>query len=190
MPARITAPVDSPYVMKAILALDPAGAGDSGIAVRLTATLPQAPKRGKLTCPDFLYQGSIWNDVLFDELGVFLAKHVGRTGPILMVAEDAAFGSMSIARSIGTAIGAMRSFLVGTGWMPSDQKPLMVSPAKWRRHAFPVDAPKGRAAQKEAAVTLVSQLYGVGDERRPQCDLAEAVLICDYATCAAREDWQ
>lgn len=190
MSARVHPPVDSRWKMKAIIALDPAGVQDSGIAVRLTAPLPEKPLRGKLRTPDWEYQGSIWNDVMFDDLGVWLAKYVGRTGPVLLAIEDCAFRSLKIARSIGTAIGALRGFLVGTGWVPTDQKTLMVTPGRYREYVFRGGGgvPKGRDNQKAAAIQLVQQLYGHGDQL--QADLAEAILLNDFVVGACPKEWQ
>lgn len=188
MPARVPAPPESPWARKAILCLDPAGVGDIGLAARLTVKLPKNPARGKLPAPDWTYQGGVWNDAMYDDLGVWLAKNVGRTGPVLFVVDNTAFGGMHIARSIGTAIGAMRGFLVGTGWIAPDDKPLSLSGQTWRSVAFPAERPKGRAAQKAAAMDRVKLLYGYGANL--QDDMAEAVLMNDFVVAEMPEVWQ
>lgn len=188
MPARTTAPVSGPYKFKAIVSLDPAGVGDSGIAVRLTAPLPVKPQRGKLRCPEYTYQGNVFNDVMYDELGVFFAKNVGRNGPVLFCVEDCVYQGLHIARHIGTAIGAVRSFLVGCGWSDSATAPTMVAPVTWRKAAFGPVKPGGRKAQKEAAVERCRLLYGFSENM--QDDLAESVLLNDYVTVFTPELWQ
>jgi hypothetical protein len=188
MPTRALPPPPSPWRVKALIALDPAGSSDSGLAVRLTGTLPSRPKRGKLTAPEFEYQGSVWNDCFFDDLGVFLARRVGRTGQVRLICEDSVFRSLTIARSIGTAIGAVRSFLVGCGWCPCDEKPLMIRPDEFRKHHFPLDTPKFRDEQKAAAIDRVQHLYGHGGNLSD--DLAEAILMLDYVTTEMTGEWQ
>jgi len=190
MTARVLPPVPSPYAAKAIITLDPAGVGDVGIAVRLTAHLPKKPVRGKLAAPDWTYQGSVWNDVMYDDLTVFLAKGVGRTGHVFLAHEHSSFGSFSVATSIGTGIGAIRGLLVGCGWMSCDTRPKGVTPNAYRLWAWPSAAtrPKGRAEYKIAAIEMCQMLYGWGDEL--QSDLAEATILNDYVVVMRPELWK
>lgn len=187
MKARHTAPVPGPFPIAAIIAIDPAGVGPSGIAIRLTSRLPENPKRGTMPAPDWTFEGIIWNRVMLTELGVFLAKNVGQTGKVVLVAEDSVYGGLHIARHIGTAIGCLRGLLVGLGWLDIEDSVRLVAPATWRRHAFPPpNTPKGRELQKEAAIDLARTLYGYGDDIGS--DLAEAVHILDYVA-TAKPEW-
>lgn len=172
----------SPHKYAAIVSLDPASVGPCGIACRATAGLPDKPKLGKVRAPDFIYEGPVFNDVMFDELAAWCARNVGQQ-KLLLVAEGTAYGSMKIARSLGRCVGAIEMLVYYTGW--ADPKKTMAIQAKvWRRAAGIPDDVKGRDEQKQAAIDLCASRYRL----TLGSDAAEAVLLNDAVV--ARGDYR
>jgi hypothetical protein len=130
---------------------------------------------GKLRAPDFIYEGIVWNDVMLDELAAWLARNAGGQ-KVLLVAEGTAYGSMSIARSLGRCVGAVQLLLYYCGW--AEPKSSVHPQSKvWRNAAGIPAETKGRDAQKQAAIDLVSSRYKL----TLGSDAAEAVLLNDAA---------
>lgn len=158
----------------AIISLDPAGVKPCGIACRLTAHLPEPDKIGKLTAPDYIYGGSIWNDVALDEITTWLATNVGAQRALLVYASTA-YGAMNIAFSLGRCVGALELLTSYTGHIDPKQS-VAVHDTKWRNA---LGMPRGgkRDDKKRAAVARVKEVYGL----TLTDDAAEAVLINDWA---------
>jgi hypothetical protein len=163
----------SPHKFAAIITLDPASVGPCGIACRATASLPDAPVLDKLRAPDFIYEGAVFNDVMLDELAAWCARNVGGQ-KLLLCAEATAYGSMSIARSLGRCVGAVELLLYYCGW-GEPAKTEKLYPVIWRKAAGISSEIKGRDQQKEAAVQLVESRYRL----TLGSDAAEAVLMND-----------
>lgn len=168
----------------AVITLDPAAVADCGIAVRLTAGLDGNTPRGKLAEPDWVFEGSVWNSLMHDELAGFLYSNVARGQTVLLGVEDAMFGARTTARHLGRAIGCLEGVLGDLGlWSNGESR--YIFPGNWRRVSLPLHPkPDGRDAWKAAAVDAVFTLYGMqcGDNQ------AEAVLMNDYVMYA-RQDW-
>lgn len=170
---RLPKETDSELKYSAIVTLDPAGVKDSGVAVRLTATL-RAASLNRLRYPDFTYQGWIFEPGFHDDLTEYLARHTGKDQQVLLVVEKSAYGSFTISRSIGRAIGCLEGNLHYLN-LGDASKTEYMAPAVWRRKAMPGTVVKGRDAWKEAAVQTIATRYG----EVVQSDLAEAVLLND-----------
>lgn len=181
-PPPVAAHPHSPY--GAILTLDPAGVGASGVAGRLTSTLGAA-ERGRLRSPDFQFAGWVFEPQFADDLALWLARHVGQ-GLVLLAVDDTAYGSFSTARSIGTAIGRVQSLLHDLNVCDPRKHCLRITGKDWRKHAYGSPLPKGRDALKEEAIARVATLYG----QEVTDDLAEAILMNDYVVTARPEAWR
>lgn len=188
MPARLQKAPKHKFPISAIVAMDPAAIGNCGVSVRLTAPL-QSPERGKLRAPDFMFEGCVFSSTMHDDLATFLAGKVAADTRAVLVVEDAMYGSRKVARHLGRAIGTIESLLNDCNLAePKDTK--YVAPQHWRPVSLPVEAgsnrtvARGREELKQAAIDTVWTLYGV--ECGP--DLAEAILIGDYAVLS-RHDW-
>lgn len=173
--------VTSPYQVAAILSLDPAGVGPSGVAVRTTATLGAAT-RLTLRYPDFTYEGNIFETSLHDDLAVFLASVVPAGHRVLFVTEDSVFRSMTVARHIGRAIGCLEGLLVDLN-LAHPRNTVYVKAGAWRKGIGLRG--KKRDELKLAARTYVDEWYqqGVGE------DLAESVGINDHVCLNLPELW-
>lgn len=174
----------------AILAIDPAQ-GSTGMALRLTAPfLAVPPERGRLAAPTWTYGGKVVDDAGWaDDLATYLYDKMpeGRLG---LVVEDSAYRSLTIARSIGQAIGAVRFALGALNLLSASDEVLKVTPKVWRSWAMPaVAAGIGRDQWKEEARFAVLGLYGQHDPTK-DADIAEATLLLDYACVQQRKWWR
>lgn len=164
---------DSDLKYSAIVTLDPAGVKDSGVAVRLTAPLRDVTL-SRLRFPDFTYQGWIFEPGFHDDLTEYLARNTGKDQKVLLVVENSAYGSFTISRSIGRAIGCLEGNLHYCN-MGDASATEYLSPKTWRRLAMPGVSVTGRDAWKAAAVEAVAGRYG----QATGVDLAEAILLND-----------
>jgi hypothetical protein len=171
---------DSDLKYSAIVSLDPAGVKDSGVAVRLTSSLRNV-SLSRLRFPDFTYQGWIFEPGFHDDLTEYLARNTGKDQKVLLVVENSAYRSFTIARSIGRAIGCLEGNLHYCN-MGDASKTEYLAPKTWRRLSMPGVQVSGRDEWKRAAVDIVAKRYGevVGS------DLAEAVLINDAAVMSPK----
>ena len=165
----------SAHKYAAIVSLDPAGSGPCGIACRATASLPTKPSLSRLRAPDYIYEGKVWNDVMLDELCAWLARNVGGQ-KALLVAENSTYGSLTIATSIGRCIGAIQCVMYYAGWAKPEDT-IKLAPRSWRGAAGIPAETKGRQQQKDAAIKLVTERYGLA----LGSDASEAILINDAA---------
>ena len=173
----------SPFKYAAIVSLDPSGAGRSGIAVRLTATLQANPGLDKLRAPDYVTSCDVWEPAAHDELTEYLFRYVGEGQRALLVVEDAAYRSFKIARSLGTAIGSIKSTLVYCNLSRVDDIKF-IAPKSWRTFAMPGVKAADRDDWKAQAVATVDARYDL----KLDDNAAEAVLIND-ATVIGRKEW-
>ncbi len=155
----------------AVVTLDPAGVGDSGVAVRLT---PRMRVANTSYWPDFTYQGHIQNSEFLDDLISYLNKQVETEHRVLLVTEDCAYRNYNVARHIGRAIGTLEVVLGFCGFCKPENTQY-VKPAQWRKVLGP-DAGGKREQLKEAARLRVHKLYG----EHVEADLAEAICINDW----------
>lgn len=188
MVARLPKPPKHVFPISAIVSMDPAAVGTCGLSVRLTASL-QNPKRGKLRAPDFTFEGCVFNSSMHDDLTTFLAKSCKEDTRVILVVEDAMYGARTTARHLGRSIGCIEGVLNDVNLAePFNTK--YVAPQHWRPVSLPVEAgtnrtiARGREELKQAAIDTVATLYGI--DVGP--DLAEAILIGDYAVLS-RHDW-
>lgn len=181
----VNKPVVNAFKYAAIVSLDPAGTGPSGVAVRLTAPLGDVAK-GRLRFPDYTYQGSVFNERFQDELSEYLLRHLSVDQRVLLVSEDCVFRSMHIARSVGRAIGVMESLLSYLGY--GDPHATLFVPTKtFRKAAFGITKLEaGRDGWKTMAVARVFEQY----REVVRDDLAEAVLLSDYIVLNKPEVWK
>lgn len=170
-----------PYQVAAIISLDPAGVGPSGVAVRLTATLGAA-SRLTLRYPDFVYEGNVFEPAFHDALSVYLADNVPQGHRALLAVEDSAYRSYSVARHIGRGIGCLEGLLHDLNVAaPVDTQ--YFTPKVWRT-GVGIKGAK-REDLKLAARTYVSEWYeqDVGE------DLAESVAINDFVCLNRSKLW-
>lgn len=174
----------------AILAIDPAQ-GSTGMSLRLTAPFAAVPpERGRLAAPTWTYGGKVVDDSGWaDDLCTYLHDKLP-TGRIGLVVEDSAYRSLTIARSIGQAIGSVRFALHAMNLLDVGHEPLKVTPKVWRSWAMPaVGSGIGRDQWKEEARFAVLGLYGMHDPTK-DADIAESTLLLDYACVQARKWWK
>lgn len=170
---RLPKETDSVLKYSAIVTLDPAGVKDSGVAVRLTSSLRDVTL-SRLRFPDFTYQGWIFEPGFHDDLTEYLARNTGKDQKVLLVVENSAYGSFTISRSIGRAIGCLEGNLHYCNMGDASQTEYM-APKTWRRLAMPNQICSGRDEWKAAAVATVESRY----RQTVGSDLAEAVLLND-----------
>lgn len=170
---RLPKETDSELKYSAIVTLDPAGVKDSGVAVRLTKTLTDA-SLNRLRFPDFCWSGWIMEPGFHDELTEYLARHTGAGQQILLVVEDSAYRSYTIARSIGKAIGAVEQNLHYCN-MADPKNTEFMAPKTWRRKSMPDVDVTGRDEWKAEAVKTIERRYN----QQVNDNLAEAVLLND-----------
>jgi len=123
---------------------------------------------------------------MHDDLSIALARAIPRGARVALVAEDTIFGNRKIARGIGRAIGCIDGILADLNYYDPTKDLYYAAGAAWRKHAFPLDKADSRDEWKALAVVAVQTLYGLncGD------DLAEAILISDYAVLAKQTWWR
>lgn len=184
MPAHKLKSIPSEHAYAAVLSLDPAAVADCGLALRFTAGLDGKTPRGKLRAPEWVYEGSVFEPRMHDELAVLLSERVPQGGRVLLTTEDAMFGARSTARHLGRAIGCVEGLLADLNVSsPSETK--YIFPGHWRRVSLPLEpTPSGRDEWKQAAIDAVASLYGM----TCRDNQAEAVLMSDYVF-VARQDW-
>lgn len=185
-------PKSTGHKYDAILSLDPAGSQNCGLALRGTSGLEGAA-RGKLRPPAWYADASVWDPPVHDQLAEELMALVPKGGRVLLVAENAAYKSMIIARSLGKCIGAVQVTLLSLNvWSTPDTQ--YITPSAWRRDMLPAavkdigeitNAQKRRAYYKEAAIRAVAGLYGIetGD------NAAEAILLNDHVVLSRKDLW-
>jgi hypothetical protein len=180
---RLALPPKSPFTYAAVVSLDPSGSGISGVSVRLTSTLQALPPLDKLRAPDFVLGGDVWEPMFHDQITEYLFRYVGEGQRALLVVEDAAYRSYKIARSLGTAIGSIKSSLVYCNLArPDDVK--FIAPKSWRTLSMPGVKCADRDAWKQAAIDTVKERYDLTLDD----NAAESVLIND-AVAVGRKDW-
>jgi hypothetical protein len=177
-------PPQSPFKYAAIVSLDPAGSGPSGVAVRTTAALSDVDRR-RLTAPGFTYQGWVFESTFQDQLTCYLMRVVPKDAKVLLVVENCAYQSYKTARGVGRAIGAIEGLLHYCGLARADAT-AYVTPQEWRGFSYGKPLPKGRKDLKAKAVSTVEELYGM----KVGPDEAEAILILDWATLAGKGLWK
>lgn len=170
----------SEHAAAAVVTLDPAGVGTSGIAGRLTVGLPSALSATQLTVPGFLFEGWVFEPRMHDDLAVWIADHVGRQR-VLLVVENAAYNGA--ARHLGRAIGCLESILHDLNVAhPKDTQ--YVSPRYWRSVLGKIEG-TGRNVLKQASVDYVERRHRVTAGH----DLAEAIAMNDYFLTARSKIW-
>ncbi len=170
---RLPKDTDSDLKYSAIVSLDPAGVKDSGVAVRLTSSLRDV-SLSRLRFPDFCYAGWIFEPGFHDDLTEYLARNTAKDQKVLLVVENSAYGSFTISRSIGRAIGCLEGNLHYCNIGNAKDTEYM-APKTWRRLSMPGVVVKGRDEWKAAAVATVLKRY----RQEVGSDLAEAVLLND-----------
>jgi hypothetical protein len=179
-----------PALYSAILAIDPAQGG-TGMALRPTAPFVAVPpERHRLGAPTWTFGGRVVdNPDWADDLAAYCHEHLPADARLGLVMEDCAFRSLTIARSIGQAIGSVRFALRALNLVAPGDDPVKVTPKVWRKWAMPAVAPGvGRDQWKEEARFAVLGLYGMHDPTK-DADIAEATLLLDYACCVKRAWW-
>jgi hypothetical protein len=184
-------PPKTRHPIAAIVTLDPAGVGPSGVAVRLTSTLDSVTVLN-LRYPDYVYQGPVFNNVFLDELTAYLMANVPADKKVLLVVEDSVYRSYTVARHIGRGIGCIQNTLMATNMLVDPADSLYVTPSMWRsvltthiRKQGGTGLPKGRDNLKAAAVEYVAARY----KQDVESDLAEAVVMNDYIVHARKNEW-
>lgn len=170
---RLPKESDSELRYSAIVSLDPAGVKDSGVAVRLTSSLRDVTL-SRLRFPDFCYQGWVFEPSFHDDLTEYLARNTGKDQQVLLVVENSAYGSFTISRSIGRAIGCLEGNLHYCN-IGSAKDTEYMAPKTWRRLSMPGVMVKGRDLWKQVAVDTIQTRYG----QTVESDLAEAILLND-----------
>lgn len=164
----------------AVVSLDPAGVGDSGVAVRLTPRMRVAEVP---YWPEFTYQGHIMNTEFLDDLIAFLNKNVDAEQRVLLVTEDCAYRNYNVARHIGRAIGTLEVVLGFCGFAKPENTQY-VKPSAWRK-VLPAVVGLKREQLKAAAQAHVLAAY----DEAVEADLAEAVCINDYVQTHKKAWW-
>lgn len=105
---------------------------------------------------------------------------------VVLVTEADAFGSLTVARQLGIAVGVVEGLLLDLNALDPDTR-VDVRTATWRQVLGKLKPHKGagRAAQKAAAVAWVKATHGV---EMPH-DAAEAVCIAEWWARAHAESW-
>jgi hypothetical protein len=156
-------------VIIAVLALDPAAVGPCGLAGRILTQLPTA----RVTEPAFKYEGSVFNNRMYDDLCVWLCDE--KVEQVVLGCESTAYRSLTIARHLGRAQGAIEAILIACNFI-EPHSCVQVPASRWRKHCFGRNAPAKRVEQKQAAIDYVRTKYTL--EAGP--DLSEAIGLLDY----------
>jgi hypothetical protein len=141
-----------------------------------------------MRAPTFTYEGDVFNPYMHDDLCEWLFRNTsGTQGCVLLVAERSVWRSLTIAASIGRAIGAIESTLAYTGFV-DPAKTARMAPVTWRARAMPGVKCSSRVEWKAAAVRTVNERYkmSLGDAND---NVAEAILIND-ATVMTPTMWR
>lgn len=164
----------------AILTMDPASTGPTGLAVRDTRHL-FTPVRKIPRTPAWHYSGSVWEPSMHDELGEVLHRIVPRGGHVLFAATSTAF--QGVAMHLGRAIGCIEGLLHSLNVLPASLVP--ITDVEWRHRIFTITERKDiadlekkarRGAWKALAVGKVKSRYQIDTDDNG----AEAILLNDY----------
>lgn len=158
-----------------IVAHDPAGAGVNGLAVVRAKRV--SPRKLSLS-PLLVMDAPIWDRETYYALGKCLGEVLKPGEQCYYAYENDNYGGRNVAKSLGTAIGAIKGLLIDLGALRDlDERVLCTTSKGWRSKLWPGKVPSGRKKLKEKACAHAKKWYSetIGH------DAAEALCIAEWA---------